>query len=74
LIAKDLHGFGERLRVLMVDLSHSFEMTVGWFEMTVGWLEMTVGWFEMTVGWFEMTEGSVIPTQSLYCPPDRAQR
>ena len=58
----------------MVDLSHSFEMTVGWFEMTVGWFEMTVGWFEMTVGWFEMTESSVIPTQSLYCHPDRAQR
>ena len=67
MIAKDLHGFGERLRVLMVDLSYSFEMTVGWFE-------MTVGWFEMTVGWFEMTESSVIPTQSLYCHPDRAQR
>ena len=55
MIAKGLHGFAERLRVLRVDLSHSFEMTVGWFEMTAGWFEMTVGWFEMTVGWLEIT-------------------
>ena len=28
---------------LMVDLSHAFEMTVGWFEITGGWFEMTRG-------------------------------
>ena len=27
-------GFAGRSRVLMVDLSHAFEMTGGWFEMT----------------------------------------